>query len=87
MDYKLKLLISFFVSFSFTGLSQTKYSEKIWLQYVTNGLLLNKNLLDCLNKFEQVVIRVSIDAPFKAGEFFRFPLNWDVYKRKLHLLD
>ena len=68
-------------------LSQTKYSEKIWLQYVTNGLLLNKNLLDCLNKFEQVVIRVSIDAPYKAGEFFRFPLNWNVYKSKLHLLD
>ena len=44
-------------------------------------------MLDCLNKFKQIVIRISIDAPYKAGEFFRFPLNWNVYKNKLQLLD
>jgi len=65
----------------------TEHAQNITLSYVTNGLLIDQEILDCLSKFKTVIIRVSVDAPSKAGEYFRFPLKWNKFMDQLNLLD
>lgn len=68
-------------------LSETEYAKDVYLAYVTNGTLINKNRLDQLNKFKYVSLRLSVDALEKAGEYFRFPIKWDEFTKQLKVID
>lgn len=67
-------------------ISKTDSASKITLQYVSNGTLLNEKIFEQLSKFENVIIRLSLDAIEIPGEYFRFPIKWDLFKKKLDLM-
>lgn len=67
-------------------ISETKHASDIILHYVTNGTLLNRNILSCLKKFKHVTISVSLDAVGKQLEYYRYPTVWTETKDKLNLL-
>jgi MoaA/NifB/PqqE/SkfB family radical SAM enzyme len=68
-------------------LSETEYAKDIVLSYVSNGLLITKDKLNQLSKFKFVSLRISVDAPTSAGEYFRFPLKWNDFKTKLKIIE
>jgi len=61
-------------------------AKEITLSYVSNGTLLTENIFNQLVKFKEVIIRLSLDAIGIPGEYFRFPIKWDVFKTKLELM-
>lgn len=68
-------------------LSETEYAKEVYLSYVTNGTLINKSRLEQLSKFKSVVLRLSVDALGRAGEYFRFPIKWDTFTEQLKTID
>lgn len=68
-------------------LSETEYAKDVHLAYVSNGTLINEDRLEQLSKFKSVVLRLSVDALERAGEYFRFPIKWDTYVDQLKLID
>ena len=68
-------------------LSQTEYAQGVDLQYVTNGTLINIDRLEQLSNFKSVVLRLSVDALERAGEYFRFPIKWDTFTKQLKVID
>ena len=68
-------------------LSETEYAHKVNLAYTSNGTLINETRLDQLSKFKRVNLRLSIDALGKAGEYFRFPIKWEVFTKQLKVID
>ena len=67
-------------------ISKTEHASKITLHYVSNGTLLTEKILNQLSKFEGVIIRLSVDAIDIPGEYFRFPIKWETFKKKLELI-
>lgn len=61
-------------------------AKNISLQYVTNGLLLNENILLSLSRFKTIDLNISIDVIGEKAEYFRYPLRWDIFLEKLKLL-
>lgn len=58
------------------------------LTYVTNATLLNKKLIDTLNKFRKVQIGISLDAINEQAELLRFPTNWkNTHDKLLYIND
>lgn len=68
-------------------LSESPYAKNIELQYVTNGVLLTEKRLEQLSKFKYVKLRLSVDAPGPAGEYFRFPMNWLEFMEKSEMVN
>lgn len=68
-------------------LSESPYANEVELQYVTNGVLLNQKRLEQLGKFKYVKLRLSVDAPGAAGEYFRFPMVWDDFLEKTAMVN
>lgn len=68
-------------------LSETNHAAGINLAYVTNGTLINEARLDQLSKFKTVVLRLSVDALGRAGEYFRFPIKWETFTKQLKVID
>lgn len=68
-------------------LSESIYAKNVELQYVTNGTLLTQERLDQLSKFRLVKLRLSVDALGPAGEYFRFPMNWQEFMEKAKLVN
>lgn len=66
--------------------AKTEYAKEITLHYVSNGTLLTEKMFDQLSNFKTVVIRLSLDAIGVPGEYFRFPIKWDMFKQKLELM-
>lgn len=67
-------------------ISQTEFAKEITLHYVSNGTLLTEKIFNQLTNFKNVVIRLSVDAIDIPGEYFRYPIKWDVFKSKLELM-
>lgn len=67
-------------------ISQTEYAKGITLHYVSNGTLLTDKILSQLENFKSVIIRLSLDAIGVPGEYFRFPIKWNMFKKKLELM-
>jgi sulfatase maturation enzyme AslB (radical SAM superfamily) len=67
-------------------MSASNYAKDITLSYVSNGTLLTEKTFDQLIKFKSVIIRLSLDAIKEPGEYFRFPIKWDNFKKKLDLM-
>ncbi len=68
-------------------LSESEYAKNVELQYVTNGILITPQRLEQLGKFKAVNLRLSVDAPHAAGEYFRFPMIWDEFMEKSRMID
>ena len=68
-------------------ISETEHAKNITLTYVSNGTLLTKNIFDQLTKFNEVIIRLSLDAIGTPGEYFRFPIKWEMFKQKMSLME
>jgi sulfatase maturation enzyme AslB (radical SAM superfamily) len=70
-----------------TFLTNSGHAHEVRLAYVTNGILLNKQRMDQLAQFKDVVLRISLDAIGDPLEFFRFPTQWDVIQSRLAMLN
>ena len=68
-------------------LSETEHAKNVHLAYVSNGTLINENRLQQLSKFKHIVMRLSIDALERAGEYFRFPIKWETFTKQLKVID
>jgi len=68
-------------------LSNTKYAKEVCLSYVTNGSLINSERLNQLNKFKSVIIRLSVDALERPGEYFRYPIKWNNFVKQLSMIN
>lgn len=68
-------------------LSETEYAKDVYLSYVTNGTLITKSRLSQLNRFKSVLLRLSVDALGRPGEYFRFPIKWDNFVNQLRMID
>lgn len=67
-------------------ISKTEQAKEITLHYVSNGTLLNEKIFEQLSKFQNVIIRLSLDVAGIPGEYFRFPLKWKIFEQKLLLM-
>ena len=65
----------------------TDAAKDITLTYVSNGTLLTEKIFDQLVSFKDVIIRLSLDAIQEPGEYFRFPIKWDSFVKKLELME
>lgn len=65
----------------------TKEAKNITLTYVSNGTLLTEKIFEQLISFKEIVIRLSLDAIKDPGEYFRFPIKWDAFVKKLELME
>lgn len=68
------------------SISNSEYAKDITLSYVSNGTLLSKKMFDHLKNFKLVIIRLSLDVLQEPGEYFRFPIKWNVFEDKLKLM-
>jgi len=68
-------------------LSQTEYAKDVYLSYVSNGTLINKDRLDQLSNFKSVLLRLSVDALGLAGEYFRYPIKWETFTKQLSVIE
>lgn len=65
----------------------TEEARDITLTYVSNGTLLTEKIFEQLTSFNNVIIRLSLDAIQEPGEYFRFPIKWDNFVKKLDLME
>jgi MoaA/NifB/PqqE/SkfB family radical SAM enzyme len=65
----------------------TAEAKDITLTYVSNGTLLTEKIFKQLISFKEVVIRLSLDAIQEPGEYFRFPIKWNNFVKKLELME
>ena len=63
------------------------YQDKILLRYNSNGILVDEDLIELWSKFKKVKFAVSMDACFQRDEYIRFPTEWSVVEKNLHMLD
>jgi hypothetical protein len=63
------------------------YQNSILLRYNSNGLLVDKELIDLWSKFKKVKFAVSMDAAYERDEYIRYPTDWETVERTLRLLD
>lgn len=63
------------------------YSDNILIRYNTNGLLLDNEIIDLWKKFKKVKIGFSIDAFSEKNFYIRYPSDWDIIVKNLHILD
>lgn len=68
-------------------ISKTDKAKEITLHYVSNGTLLTEKIFNQLSNFENVIIRLSLDAIGIPGEYFRFPIKWKLFEQKLSLME
>ena len=63
------------------------YQDKILLRYNSNGILVDKDLIELWSKFKKVKFAISMDAIEKRDEYIRFPTDWDTVEKNLRMLD
>lgn len=63
------------------------YADKILIRYNTNGLLLDQDIIDLWTKFKKVKVGISIDAINAKNYYIRYPSEWDIIVKNLHILD
>jgi len=62
-------------------------SEKIVLEYNTNGVVIPARAADIWAKFKRVRIGVSLDGVGEINDYVRYPAKWTHIKKNLHRLD
>ena len=68
-------------------LNASKFAKDVEVMYVTNGSLLNEEKLNDLKNFKKIKLRLSVDAIGKAGEYFRYGLNWNDWHNKCSFIN
>jgi hypothetical protein len=63
------------------------YQDKILLRYNSNGLLVDEDLIDMWKRFRKVKFAISMDACYERDEYIRYPTDWQIVERNLHMLD
>ena len=63
------------------------YQDNILLRCNSNGLLVDDDLINLWSKFKKVKFAVSIDAIQERDEYIRYPTDFNVVERNLHMLD
>lgn len=63
------------------------YAGKILVRYNTNGLLIDDEIIDLWKNFKKVKVGFSIDAVENRNHYIRYPSEWDIIVKNLHLLD
>jgi len=63
------------------------HNKHIRLRYNTNGILVDEELIDLWKNFELVKVGVSMDAAGPRNNYIRYPTDWDIVERNLHMLD
>jgi hypothetical protein len=63
------------------------FAGKIVLSYETNGLLIDKSLIELWKHFKKVKVSVSVDATATRNNYIQYPSNWETVERMLEMLD
>ena len=63
------------------------YADKITLRYNTNGTLISQGMIELWSKFRKVKVGFSLDGIESRGHYIRYPLDWNIVKDNLHILD
>jgi hypothetical protein len=63
------------------------YADKILIRYNSNGLLLDDETIEIWKSFKKVKFAVSIDDVSDRNHYIRFPTDWEVLERNMHILD
>lgn len=63
------------------------YADKILIRYNSNGLLLDDETIEIWKSFKKVKFAVSIDDVGERNHYIRFPTDWEVLERNMHILD
>jgi MoaA/NifB/PqqE/SkfB family radical SAM enzyme len=63
------------------------YADKILIRYNTNGLLLDDSIIALWKQFKLVKVGFSIDAVGDKNHYIRFPSDWNIIEKNLHILD
>ena len=57
------------------------------MRYNSNGILVDKDLIELWSKFKKVKFAISMDAIEKRDEYIRFATDWDTVEKNLRMLD
>lgn len=63
------------------------YASNIELRYNSNGILINKSIIEIWKQFRKVKYGFSIDGMGDRLHYIRFPTDWDTIVKNLHMLD
>lgn len=60
-------------------LNESEYAKDVEIAYVSNGSLKFENM----DNFKKVRLRLSIDCVEEAGEYFRYGLKWEEWRKNI----
>ena len=63
------------------------FAKNITLEYDTNMSVINPKIINQLNKFKKIVIRMSIDDTEERYELIRFPGKWQTLIKNIETLE
>lgn len=63
------------------------YADKILIRYNSNGLLISNDIIELWKKFKKVKFAVSIDDIEERNHYIRYPTDWNLLVKNLHILD
>ena len=63
------------------------YAKNISLRYNSNGIFVNKDIINVWSQFKRVRYAFSIDGIFERNHYIRYPTNWKDIERSLWLMD
>ena len=58
----------------------------ITLMMVTNGTVIDEEIVDLLGKFKRVILMFSVDGVGRVNDYIRFPSRWDVIEKNIKRL-
>jgi len=61
-------------------------SQNIHIEIITNATILNKPLLENLQKFKSVSVHISLDGIGPIQEYIRYPARWSVVQKNIRIL-
>ena len=63
------------------------YADRILIRYNSNGLLLDNETIDLWKNFKKIKFAVSIDDIAERNHYIRFPTDWEILEKNMHILD
>lgn len=63
------------------------YASKIELRYNSNGLLIDEKIINVWKHFRKVKYGFSMDGIGERLHYIRFPTDWNIVVKNLHMLD
>lgn len=62
-------------------------ADHIELRYHTNGTIYDEEVVNLWTKFKRVDIMISLDGAKEVNDYIRYPADWSVIEKNLHLYD